>query len=126
MKELRMETPRWTARPRPSDRRRMRLIMAAALPLALFYFSWLLSPERIGNPLLYGLLIAAELFNLVQAFGFWWTCSQQRGRQPLRRQTGDDPEVDVFIPTYDEPLTVVEPTVAAALGMRGATVRVHL
>ena len=33
------------------------------LPLALFYFAWLLQPERVGHPVLYALLIAAELFN---------------------------------------------------------------
>jgi cellulose synthase (UDP-forming) len=127
MTDLRMETPRWTARPARGDRRRMRLMMAAALPLAIFYFAWLLEPSRVGNPLLYGLLVAAELFNLAQAAGFWWTCSVQRGRPPLRRQVGGDaPEVDVFIPTYDEPTDVVGPTVAAARRMRGASVNVHL
>jgi cellulose synthase (UDP-forming) len=104
----------------------MRIMLAFALPLALFYFSWLLDPSRIGNPLLYGLLVAAELFNLLQALGFWWTCSVQRGRRPLRRRPDDRPEVDVFVPTYDEPVSVVELTVAAASLMRGAQVNVHL
>ncbi|HEX6713963.1 MAG TPA: glycosyltransferase family 2 protein [Thermoleophilaceae bacterium] len=127
MTELRMDTPRWSARPAPGDRRRMRLMMSVALPLALFYFAWMLEPGRMGNPLLYGLLLVAELFNLVQALGFWWTSSVQRGRPPLRRRVGGEPaEVDVFIPTYDEPAEVVEPTVAAACLMHGADVNVHL
>ena len=105
----------------------MRMMFALALPLALFYFGWLLQPGRIGNPLLYAALVVAELFNLLQAFGFWWTCSNQRGRPPLRRRVGGNPvEVDVFIPTYDEPVEIVEPTVAAARRMRGAQVNVHL
>ena len=127
MTETRMEKPRWSARPGRRDRQRMRLMMGAALPLALFYFAWLLNPDRIGNPILYALLVVAELFNLAQAFGFWWTCSTQRGRPPLRRRVGGEPtEVDVLIPTYDEPVDVVEPTVAAAVRMRGAIVHVHL
>lgn len=127
MTELRMDTPRWTARPAPGDRRRMRLMMCVALPLALFYFAWLLDPSRIGDPWLYGLLVAAEIFNVLQALGFWWTVSVQRGRPPLRRGVGGDPVVvDVFIPTYDEPVEVVELTVAAACLMRGADARVHL
>ena len=86
MTDVRAQAPRWTARPLAGDRRRMRLMMGAALPLAFFYFFWLLDPARMGNPLLYALLVAAELFNLVQALGFWWTCSVQRGRPPLRRR----------------------------------------
>jgi cellulose synthase (UDP-forming) len=127
MSDPRLETPRWTARPGPHDRRRMRLMLGIALPLALFYFAWLLNPDRIGNPALYAALVVAELFNLVQAFGFWWTCSTQRGRPPLARlDGGEPPEVDVFVPTYDEPAEVVEPTIAAATRLRGARVTVHL
>ena len=61
---------------------------ARSVPLALFYFAWLLQPERVGHPALYGLLVAAELFNLVQALGFWWTCSGERARPPLRWRGG--------------------------------------
>src|SRR5690349_23683105 len=39
---------------------------------------------------------------------------------PTRRSS------DLLIPVYDEPVAVVEPTVAAAARMRGARVRVHL
>jgi cellulose synthase (UDP-forming) len=126
MTDPRLDKPRWSARPKPDDRRRMRLMLAAAIPLALFYFGWLLNPAHMGNPLLYALLVGAELFNLAQAVGFWWTCSTQRGRRPLRRQTGEPPAVDVFIPTYDEPVEIVEPTVAAAAHLKGAQVTVHL
>ena len=38
------------------------------------YFAWLLRPGRVGNPVLFGVLVAAELFNVAQALGFWWTC----------------------------------------------------
>ena len=41
------------------------------LPLAVWYFGWLLNPDRIGTSYLYGILIVAELFNLTQALGFW-------------------------------------------------------
>jgi cellulose synthase (UDP-forming) len=111
----------------PGRRHRMRLRfgIALALPLAMFYFAWLLDPARIGNPLLYALLIAAELFNLLQAIGFWWTCASERSRPPLGL-ANECPDVDVLIPTYDEPADIVEPTVAAAKRMRGANVHVWL
>ena len=40
--------------------------------------------------------------------------------------TGAPPAVDVFIPVYDEPVAVVEPTVRAATAMTGAEVQIHL
>jgi cellulose synthase (UDP-forming) len=115
---------RW---PMPDERgaRRRALVMALICSvLAVWYLSWLLGGAHVGNPVLFGLLIAAEGFNLMQAVGFWWTCSQQRMR-PGRAPTGGE-AVDVMIPTYDEPLDVVEPTVAAAARLHGADVRVWL
>ena len=67
----------------------------------------------------------AELFNAVQALGFWWTCSGERSRPPLRGAESS-PGVDVMIPVYDEPVPIVEPTVAAAVAMTGARHTVHL
>jgi cellulose synthase (UDP-forming) len=105
--------------------RRRALVMAAICSaLAVWYLSWLLGGAHVGNPALFALLIAAESFNLVQAAGFWWTCSHQRmrrGRAPRGAQA-----VDVMIPVYDEPIDVVEPTVAAAARLQGSDVRVWL
>jgi cellulose synthase (UDP-forming) len=103
----------------------VRGLLCAVVPLALLYFVWLLQPERVGHPLLYALLLSAELFNAVQALGFWWTGARQRVRGPVP-PSGPPPAVDVFIPVYDEPVAVVEPTVAAAVRMTGAEVRVHV
>lgn len=123
--DRRLEPVRWDA----SERRRGRIVLLvlANLALALWYFTWLLQPERIGNPVLYGVLVAAELFNLAQAAGFWWTVWHDRPRpDPPAAVLGGEPDVDVFIPTYGEPAEIVEPTVTAALRMRGARVRVHV
>jgi len=111
----------------PGRRRRIaaRMLLFALVPLALLYFGWLLAPERVGQPVLYVLLLAAELFNLVQAIGFWWTCAGERRRR-RRVRSGPPPLVDVLIPVYDEPVAVVEPTVAAATRMTGAEVCVWL
>jgi cellulose synthase (UDP-forming) len=126
MSDTRLHSPGWSAgSPGRHHRVRIRLLIAVTLPLALFYFAWLLQPERIGNPIMYGVLIAAEVFNLVQAFGFWWTCQAERSRKPLALP-GEPPTVDVFVPVYDEPVEVVGPTIAAAMNLRGAQVRVAL
>jgi cellulose synthase/poly-beta-1,6-N-acetylglucosamine synthase-like glycosyltransferase len=124
--DARLRAPAWNAAaPHGRRRRAIRLLLAAMLPLVAFYFVWLLQPERVGEPLLYGMLLAAELFNVTQALGFWWTCAAERRR---RRSTweGPPPAVDVFVPVYDEPVGVVEPTISAATTMTGADVKVHL
>jgi cellulose synthase (UDP-forming) len=113
--------------PMPDQRQARRRAMVMALicsGLAVWYLSWLLGGAHVGTPALFGLLIAAESFNLIQAVGFWWTCSHQRMR-PGRAPTGAE-AVDVMIPVYDEPVDIVEPTIAAASALPGGDVRVWL
>jgi cellulose synthase (UDP-forming) len=115
----------WPVPDQATARRRALLLAPICLALAAWYLSWLLQARRVGDPALFGLLVAAEAFNLAQAAGFWWTCARQRVR---RGRAPRDPglEVDVLIPVYDEPLAVVEPTVAAASALRGANANVWL
>ncbi len=111
----------------PTDRRR--LLQAATLTnviLAVWYFSWLLAPAQAGTAWLYALLVAAELFNLIQAAGFWWTVRADRPTTAAPRWVDPIPRVDVFIPTYNEPVDVVEPTVEAASHLQDAQVKVYL
>jgi len=124
----RLREPTWSAAsPGRGHRLRVRLLTALAAPLALFYFAWLLAPGRAGHPVLYAALVVAELFNLAQAAGFWGTCARERSRRPCAA-TGlsERPAVDVLVPVYDEPVDVVEPTIAAARELRGARVTVWL
>jgi cellulose synthase (UDP-forming) len=114
----------WPMPDQREARRRAFLMAPVCAVLAVWYLSWLLGGAHVGNPVLFGLLIAAEGFNLIQAVGFWWTCSHQRMR-PGRAPVGAE-AVDVLIPVYDEPIDVVEPTVAGAASLHGADVRVWL
>lgn len=115
----------WRAEAEPRLRARLAVMAVLNVALAVFYFSWLLRPARVGTAPLYVLLIGAEIFNLVQAAGFWWTVLGARRYRP-RPWQGPPPEVDVLIPVYGEPVEIVEPTVAAARRMHGGAVRVHL
>ncbi|WP_239313031.1 MULTISPECIES: glycosyltransferase [unclassified Frankia] len=177
----RLAPPAWQPMgPGRALRRRMLLVLPLNVLAFFWYFGWLLAPGRVGNVLLYALLLLAEVFNAVQALGFWWTCSRERvrRRRPRVRAPGnrgvdqgaglgrvhrkaeegvtlvlgvstDDntarcvPQprdaasllpvalsgqlaVDVLVPVYNEPVDVVEPTLAAAVRMRGAQVHVCL
>ncbi|CAA9209274.1 MAG: Cellulose synthase (UDP-forming), partial [uncultured Actinomycetospora sp.] len=123
--DVRLREPHWTpVVPGASVRRRVRVMALVGVPLVLWYLSWLLSPERVGHPVLYGLLVAAEALNVLQAVGLWWTAANERVR-PAKPPTRPA-SVDVLIPRYDEPVEVVELTVAAAVGLRGTDVRVWL
>ena len=124
-RDPRLDAPTWGAGPDAQRLRvKMRLLGVANVAASVWYFSWLLQPGHAGHPGLYSVLVAAELFNLMQAAGFWWTCAHQRARphQPPPRGA----RVDVLIPVYNETVAVVEPTVGAAAGLRGASVRVYL
>jgi len=121
----RLLTPTWDggAPPRATRVRAGAMALLSSVAVVL-YFVWLLRPERIGNPFLFGVLLVAEMFNVIQALGFWWTCVLSgRRRRPMPPPIGET-AVDVFIPTYNEPVEVVAATVAAAARLRGARVRV--
>jgi cellulose synthase (UDP-forming) len=114
----RLGRPRWDPAPATeSSRTRLRVLALAGILCAVWYLSWLLQPERVGQPVLYGLLVAAECFNLSQIAGFWWTAT--RRRRTRRLFLARSPPVDVLVPVYDEPVEIVEPTIAAAVRMKG-------
>lgn len=92
---------------------------------ALWYFSWLLQPGHAGVMVLFVALLTADLFNGFHAFSFWLTCLRRPRKRPFALP--DEPaRVDVFVATYNEPLEVLEPTVRAALALRGADLRVYV
>lgn len=122
----RLADPAWGERPLGSPRRlSLRVVVFLNLVAAVWYFTWLLDPARIGDAVLYGLLLCAELFNLVQACGFWWTIARQRRCHPTL-EVPPDTRVDVLVPRYDEPAEIVAPVLEAARRMRGAQVNVVL
>jgi len=65
------------------------------------------------------LLVSAEVYaTLVLMLGYFQTAWPLRRKPvPLPASRADWPTVDVFIPTYNEPLGVVKPTIYAALAL---------
>jgi cellulose synthase (UDP-forming) len=112
-------------------RRRLAILIPANVLLAVWYFLWLCQPNRVGNPVLFGLLLICEFFNLSQALGFWWTAFHARRGRGRATPAEPQPEttrmaVDVLIPVFNEPLDIVEPTVRAAGHLLGAVTHVYL
>ncbi len=108
-------------RPEPPSAWKAVAFPVAGTVAAGTYLAWLLRPERIGHPVLYVLLVVVELFNVAQALLFWWTTSRGRlrRRRPEPPAPAEHPPVDVLVPTYDEPVAVVAPTLRAAAALRG-------
>lgn len=117
--------PRWDAGEIP-PRTTVRLAILLNVALAIWYFQWLLDIDRASAMPLYIALIVAEAFNLFQGATFWWTVWSDRRHARAPAVQGPPPSVDVFIPVYNEPVDVVEPTVAAAARLSGAAVHVYL
>ncbi|MEY4749011.1 MAG: hypothetical protein RIQ60_1225 [Pseudomonadota bacterium] len=100
-------------------------LMLTCLSLAMSsrYLYWRLSETLSMDGLLDAFfssgLIAAEIYAwLVLVLGFVQT-AWPLGRRPVPLPAGTSqwPTVDVFIPSYNEPLKVVKPTVLAALAL---------
>ena len=99
--------------------RNCRLLVALCALTGGYYLWWLLVDARAANPVLYAILIAAELFNLIQAVGFWYTISTQRWTIPPDADFSASTEsIDAFITVYGEPDDVVENTIRAVTAIR--------
>lgn len=122
--DCRLAPPDWNPTTRIGWPERLAKLLAVVnVVLAVRYLAWLFAPGRAETMALYGLLVAAETYNVVQGAGFWWTV--WRLRPPLRKPPIREAiPVDVFIPVYNEPLEIVEPTVMAAARLRTAAARV--
>jgi cellulose synthase (UDP-forming) len=96
-----------------------RVLSVLSALAALLYLKWLFFDARPDNVWLFAMLVGAELFNIVQASGFWWTISNQRWTEPQHIDFSRTHErVDIFITVCGEPRAVVERTLMAAMAIR--------
>lgn len=98
------------------------LALNAALALIYFFVIAFLFPQ--GNPVLFGLLIAGEVFHLWQALTFLHTIWDTEYLP--EKHDGYKPPVDVFITVAGEPADIVEETARAAMRMRYPEFTVYL
>ncbi len=97
----------------------MRGLVVAGVLSAGWWLIWLADWSHAGNPPLYGLLMAAQLFSVIQVLGYWHCIWHRRAPRPAPPSDPAGWDVDVLITTYDEPYDLVAQTVAAAVAMNG-------
>ena len=103
-----------------------RLALALVALTSIVYITWrIVDTIPQGNPWATAVgitLLAAELVGLIQVVA--QIATGWRGPRPFRSRaiplagSGAVPSVDIFIATYNEPVSVLEPTLAGALGIR--------
>jgi hypothetical protein len=97
-----------------SQRWRRALLVACLLALA-WWAAWLFDPRNLDSPAFFGSLAAVQLLDVFGALGFWNAVWPRVRPQPLRAPVRGRAAVVVL--ARDQPLTVIERTVAAALSM---------
>lgn len=109
------------------------LMLAALSLLAMGRYAWwritssLEFDSVMEYALGYGLLLAEAYTWLVVVFGFIQTAwPLARPEAPLVGAPQAWPSVDIFIPTYNEPLSVVRATVLAALALDWPADKLHI
>lgn len=119
---------------RADDRTRALWLMGLSLVLAGRYAWWRITQTLHFN----GPVEAVAGVLLLAAEGYYWLVlllshvqlawPLRRSRTPMHAAAGEPPQVDVFIPTYNEPLHVVRPTVLAAqnIDWPAHRLRIHL
>ncbi|OHA84327.1 MAG: hypothetical protein A2408_03900 [Candidatus Yonathbacteria bacterium RIFOXYC1_FULL_52_10] len=90
----------------------------------LVYAFWWLDFSHVGSWVLYGVLLAAEVYHIWQALGYLFTVWGTKDI-PVPEPT-QYPPVDVFITVCGEPRAIVEETLRAALAMDYPSFEVHL
>ena len=107
--------PNTNIRPRLSAFQIPRTLILINIILAVAYFIAIAFFFKIGNPVLFGLLIAGEIFHLWQTIGYATTI--WRLETPVLPDVVMSDPVDVYITVVNEPVEIVEQTVRAALAM---------
>lgn len=94
---------------------RINLLLIAFGALAIFYFHWRLHTLNPNAFIFSVLMLLAELYGLftgIAHFMMTWRLSKRKAAPPPMNKT-----VDIFIPTYNESIEIVERTVIAAVQM---------
>lgn len=99
-------------------------LLIANIALSLVYFVAIAFFFEHGNALLFGLLIAGEVFHIWQIAGYCYTVWSSDYSAVFDKSFSKP--VDVFITVAGEPIDIVEKTVRAALAMKYPNFNVYV
>ncbi len=110
----------------------MLMLMIISIIVSSRYIWWryseTINPNSILSVFFSWLLIFAETYAfIVMLLGYFqvcWVLDRKPTSMPADKESW--PHVDIFIPTYNEPLDVVKPTVYAALTMKWPKEKLHV
>jgi cellulose synthase (UDP-forming) len=102
--------------PEAKKRALLRLLIVVGIASIGFYFTWWQNTYHFNSLLLLGLLTCASLVNLLQILCIWYLYLHIA--RPPSRPPPPGLSVDVFVPSYDEPLALVERALQAVLSIR--------
>lgn len=92
--------------------------------MAALYFVVITFAFKHGNPILFALLIAGEVFHLFQILGYCYTVWSKRFKAPFKRNFAEP--VDIFITVCGEPTEIVRETAIAAKAMTYPNFKIYL
>ncbi|MBW3661529.1 MAG: glycosyltransferase [Actinobacteria bacterium] len=95
-----------------------RLLILLNVLFTAAYLGWWSVGGHVGNPWLFVALAVAEAFTVGHLVGLWQSIWKAGVELPPPGETWFS--IDVFVPTYGEPLDVLRRTVTAAVGMDGS------
>lgn len=98
------------------QRWKISFLIVAGMAAFGYFISWWFESDRLSNPWLLLLLCAAVLYCVVRGFLGWYIFLQCR--RPEWSEAPAGLSVDVFVPAYDESLSLVERTLRAAKEMQ--------
>jgi hypothetical protein len=79
------------------------LLVICGVLSSIYYFSWWFEPNRLKSPVFLVFLVVAVVYYLVRVFSAWYIYLHIK--HPETVELPSDLTVDVFIPTYNEPLS---------------------
>jgi cellulose synthase (UDP-forming) len=101
-------------------------LLVLNLIVAVAYFTWWLNPAHVGQPILFALLFAGEVYHVFMAYLFWKSITPKtRKALNLKDSTPTFP-VDIFITVCGEPIDVVKKTVIAAKNIDYPHKHIHI